>query len=168
MAVGRNTLIQAVSLHFGSGPSSCALYEPESFKWTTGNEMIRVYCELHLGMIPLDKTRKNFLWLAESKEIDAALFGDIRFRLHKFAHHFDGIFTHEQEIIDEYDNAVFVPPMSNYPWTDKKYWGVHPKTKMISCCKKSIWENEENWRQKLGTSPWCKFKFRIFRITTLL
>ena len=133
MAVGRNPLIQAVSLHFGSGPSSCALYEPESFKWTTGNEMIRVYCELHLGMIPLDKTRKNFLWLSESKEIDAALFGDVRFRLHKFAHHFDGIFTHEQEIIDEYDNAVFVPPMSNYPWTDKKYWGVHPKTKMISC-----------------------------------
>ena len=23
--------------------------------------------------------------------------------------------------------------MSNYPWTDKKYWGVHEKTKMISC-----------------------------------
>ena len=59
-------------------------------------------------MIPLDKTRKNFLWLSESKEIDAALFGDVRFRLHKFAHHFDGILTHEQEIIDEYDNAVFV------------------------------------------------------------
>ena len=42
MAVGGNPLIQAVSLHFGSESSSCALYEPESFKWTTGNEMIRV------------------------------------------------------------------------------------------------------------------------------
>ncbi len=59
MAVSGKTLIQAVSLHFGSGPSSCALQKPESFQWTTGNEMIRVYCELHLGMIPLDKTRKK-------------------------------------------------------------------------------------------------------------
>ena len=133
MAIGGNTLIQSVNLHFGVAPSSCALIEPSEFKWTRGNENIRVYCELGLGMNPIDKTRKNFLWLSESKEIDAAIFGNIRSYLPKIAKHFDGILTHEQDIIDEYDNAVYVPPMSNYPWTDKKYWGVHEKTKMISC-----------------------------------
>ena len=74
MAIGGNTLIQSVNLHFGTAPSSCALMEPTDFKWTRGNEDIRVYCELGLGMNPIDKTRKNFLWLSESKEIDAAIF----------------------------------------------------------------------------------------------
>jgi len=146
MAIGGNTLIQSVNLHFGVAPSSCALIEPSEFKWTRGNENIRVYCELGLGMNPIDKTRKNFLWLSESKEIDAAIFGNIRSYLPKVAKHFDGILTHEQDIIDEYDNAVYVPPMSNYPWTDKKYWGVHEKTKMISCIasRKAMCEGHRN------------------------
>ena len=133
MAKHGDNLIQAINLHFGSAASSCALNETKEFQWTTEDQPIRVYCEHLLFMARLDMTKKNFLWLSESKEVDAVVHGNIRSYLHLIADNFHGIFTHEDDILSKYKNAHYVPPMSNYPWTSKEHWGVREKTKMISC-----------------------------------
>jgi hypothetical protein len=104
------------------------LIEYVKFPDISGDVSIYTDSYLNQNFISLDKSSFKVAFLVESKILYPKPYEDI----HDVASSVDLIVTHDWEIVQQYENAVFAPFSGSWV-TEAEWLKIYKKTKLISC-----------------------------------
>jgi hypothetical protein len=125
---------------------SCANRVPEHIEWVKGNYNAPISIHIDSGIIttPVDKTKKNYAWLSESKTIIPQVYNWVRDNLKYMEDNFELIFTNDKSFLDlspKFKQTI----CSAVPWVNDRQ--IHKKTKLVSMItSKKVMCNEHKKR----------------------
>ena len=122
---------------------------PKLIEWVKGNHIapISIHIDKSIQHTPIDKTKKNYAWLSESKTINKGLYEWCVENIEHLEERFELIFTHDKSLLPFSEKFKLVICNAK-PWV--KDYGIHKKTKLISMVTSSkIMCDEHKYRQKI-------------------
>ena len=122
---------------------------PKLIEWVKGNHTAPI--SIHVGSAiynqPVNKNKKNFAWLQESKTIVPQDYDWVKQNINFVEDHFELLFTHDKSMLPLSDKIKLVICNAR-PWV--KNQGLHHKTKLVSMIASSkIMCSEHKYRQKI-------------------
>lgn len=122
---------------------------PKLIEWVKGNHTAPISIHIDYGIMnqKVDKTKRNYAWLSESRTINGPLYQWCINNLNYLEENFEMIFTHDRNILNLSDKFKFVICNAR-PWV--KDLGIHKKSKLVSMVASSkIMCEEHRYRQKI-------------------
>ena len=122
---------------------------PKHVKWVKdGSASISIHIDSGLTR-PIDKTKKNYGWLSESKTINGYLYIWCVNNISYIEENFEHIFTHDTELVKLSDKFKLVICSAKH-WV--KDIGIHKKSKLISMIgSNKVMCPEHKYRQQIIT-----------------
>jgi hypothetical protein len=123
-------LINMVGGGFQHDFSSSANKKPKLIEWVKNNHTAPI--SIHIDnsiMSPVDKTKKNYAWLSESKTIIPNVYNWAKDNITYMEENFELIFTHDKSLLNLSDKMKLVI-CNAIPWVNNH--GIHKKTKLVS------------------------------------
>jgi hypothetical protein len=122
---------------------------PKLIEWVKGNHTAPI--SIHVGSAihnqPVNKNKKNFAWLQESKTIVPQDYDWVKQNINLIEDNFELLFTHDKSILRLSDKIKLVICNAR-PWV--KNQELHHKTKLVSMIASSkIMCPEHQYRQKI-------------------
>lgn len=128
---------------------SSAGHTPKLVEWVKGNHNAPISIHIDNGImgVPVNKTKRNFAWVLESKTISPLIYKWCADNLEYLTDNFDLIFTHDKELTLLSDKIKLVICNAK-PWVNDV--GIHPKSKLISMIASTkIMCDEHKYRQEV-------------------
>lgn len=122
---------------------------PKLIEWVKDNHIapISIHIDYGISNIPINKTKKNYAWLLESKSISPLIYKWCENNINYIENNFELLFTHDINLIKLSKKFKFVICNAK-PWI--KNIGIHEKSKLISMIASSkIMCQEHNFRQEI-------------------
>ena len=103
---------------------------PEYIEWVKdGSATISIHIDYGINGIKINKTKKNYAWLSESKTINTNLYNWCVNNVNFLEENFEMVFTHDESLLPLSD--IFKMVICNArPWV--KDFGIHKKSKILS------------------------------------
>lgn len=122
---------------------------PKLVEWVKNNHTapISIHIDHAMYNTPVDKSKKNYAWLSESKTINSGVYEWCKNNVKYLEDNFEFIFTHDKDLLSFSDKFKLV--ICNVrPWIqDCK---IHNKTKLVSMIASSkIMCEEHKYRQQM-------------------
>jgi hypothetical protein len=110
---------------------SCANRIPKYMEWVKDEYTapISIHIDSNIINTPVDKTKKNYAWLSESKTIIPYVYNWVRDNVKYMEDNFELIFTNDKSFLDlspKFKQTI----CSAVPWVNDT--GIHKKTKLTS------------------------------------
>lgn len=121
---------------------------PKLIEWVKGTHTAPISIHIDYGIMnqKVDKTKRNYAWLGESKTINGSLYQWCINNVNYLEENFELVFTHDKSLLPV-SNKFKLVICNSIPWV--KDFGLHNKTKMISMvasskvmCKEHIYRQE--------------------------
>jgi hypothetical protein len=105
--------------------------EPKFVKWIKGNHTasISVHIDFSIKQIP-NPSKKNFAWLAESRDINVGLYEWCAANISFLEKHYIRVFTHDISLIPL--SKVFALQVTGKSFIPEPDGAIYPKTKLVS------------------------------------
>jgi hypothetical protein len=143
------TLINMIGGGFQHDVCSSAGSIPQYIEWVKGSQLasISIHIDYAIANTKVNKKKKNFAWLAESKTINSDLYLWCSRNINYLEKNFELIFTHDESLA-QLSNKIKMVICNVRPWV--KDVGIHEKTKMLSMIASSkIMCREHIYRQEI-------------------
>ena len=109
---------------------SSAGHKPKEMEWVKdGSASISIHIDHAIFNTKIDKSKKNYAWLAESKTIHPDLYEKCKTNIEFIEENFEFLFTHDVNLTT-YSDKIKLTLCSGLPWV--KNTGIGKKTKLIS------------------------------------
>ncbi len=110
---------------------SSAGSEPQLIEWVKGNHPANTSIHIDHGVrdIPVNRLKRNFAWLSESKTINVELYNWCFNNIDYLENSYELLFTHDTELVGLSDKFKLVQ-CSAKPWVQN--YGMKPKSKLVS------------------------------------
>jgi hypothetical protein len=110
---------------------SCANRTPNHIEWVKGDYTapISIHIDTNIITTPVDKTKKNYAWLSESKTIIPNVYQWVRNNVRYMEDNFELVFTNDKsflELSEKFKQTI----CSAVPWVNDRQ--IHKKTKLVS------------------------------------
>lgn len=122
---------------------------PSLIEWVKFNHTAPISIHVDHGIIhqSVDKTKKNYAWLSESKTINHELYKWCIENISFLEDNFELIFTHDKSLLPISDKFKMVICNAR-PWV--KDYGIHQKNKLISMvASNKVMCEDHKYRQKI-------------------
>lgn len=122
---------------------------PKLIEWVKGNHTapISIHIDHSIQHKPIDKSKKNYAWLSESKTINKGLYEWCVQNIKQLEEKFELIFTHDKSLLPVSDKFKLVICNAR-PWVTD--YGIHKKAKLISMVASSkVMCDEHVYRKKI-------------------
>lgn len=122
---------------------------PKLIEWVKDNHTASISIHIDYGIFnqKVDKSKKNYAWLSESKTINKGLYDRCIKNIVYLENNFDYIFTHDKSLLPISDKFKMVICNAR-PWV--KDIGIHKKSKMVSMVASSkVMCEEHKYRQQI-------------------
>lgn len=122
---------------------------PEKVEWVKGNHTAPI--SIHIGPAiynnPVDKSKKNYAWLQESKSIEPNVYKWCSENISFLENNYELVFTHDMSLVELSDKIIFLKWKAK-PWIND--YGIHPKSKLISMIASSkVMCEQHRFRQRM-------------------
>jgi len=129
---------------------SSAGHTPQDMEWVKDGS---ASCSIHIDQAifnqGVDKSKKNYAWLAESKTIHIDLYEKCKREVGYVEENFELLFTHDVELT-RYSDKFKLVLCSALPWV--KNTGIGKKTKLVSMIASTkIMCDEHRYRQQIAS-----------------
>ena len=124
---------------------------PESITWIKGthNAPISIHLDIAIFNIPVNKTKKNYGWIQESRSIIPKVYQACIDNIKYIEDNFELVFTHDMRLVGLSNKIVFLKWKAK-PWINN--YGIHPKDKLISMIASSkVMCEQHKFRQQMIT-----------------
>ena len=122
---------------------------PQLIEWVKGNHSANISIHIDYGIMnnPVNKNKKNYAWLSESKTINVNLYSWCASNIKYLEDNFELIFTHDMSLLPLSDKFKLVICSAKH-WV--KGIGIHDKTKLISMIASTkVMCSEHRFRQEI-------------------
>jgi len=122
---------------------------PQLIEWVKENHSAHTSIHVDSGImnIPVNKNKKNYAWLSESKTINTNLYSWCTSNIKYLEDNFELIFTHDMSLLP-LSNKFKLVICGAKPWV--KDVGLHTKSKLISMIASTkVMCNEHKYRQEV-------------------
>lgn len=122
---------------------------PKLIEWVKGvhSAPISIHVDHAIFNIPVNKNKKNYAWLSESKTINRGLYEKCVTNIKNIEENFELLFTHDKSLLGV-SNKIKLVICNARPWV--KDYGIHKKTKLVSMVASSkVMCEEHKYRQQV-------------------